>query len=103
MALLHEDGSLIDQLINDSLGRLLLVDHSGRLTHQEGTSVVNRLVINVVRQVLKVMLDGNDTLGGQLLDIFGSVLFPVLDVRVLADTERTTLCHVSNLQRTIRL
>lgn len=33
VALLHEDGSLIDQLVNDSLGRLLLVDHSGCLTH----------------------------------------------------------------------
>lgn len=96
MARLHEDGSLVDQLVNDSLGRLLLVHHSGRLAHQEGTSVVNRLVIDIVRQVLKVMLDGNNTLRSQLLDVFGAVFFPVLDVRVLADTERTTLGHVSN-------
>lgn len=36
------------------------------------------------------MLDGDDTLGSELLDLLGAVLLPVQDVRVLADAQGTT-------------
>lgn len=96
VALGHLNSGIVDQLVNNSLGRLLLVDHSSGLAHQVRTGVVDRVVINVIRKVFKVMLDRNDTLGGQLLDIRGAVFFPVLNVGVLADTERTTLDQVSD-------
>jgi hypothetical protein len=37
------------------------------------------------------MLDRDNALGGQLLDLVLAVLFPVLDVFVVANTEWTTL------------
>jgi hypothetical protein len=37
------------------------------------------------------VLDGDDTLGGELLDLLVTVLLPVEDVRVLANTEGTAL------------
>jgi hypothetical protein len=37
------------------------------------------------------VLDGDDSLGGKLLDLLVAVLLPVEDVSVLANTERTTL------------
>ena len=102
VALRHLNSGIVDQLINNCLSGLLLVDHSSGLTHQVRTGVVNRVVINIIRQVFKVVLDRNDTLGGQLLDILGTVFFPVLNVGVLADTERTTLDQVSDkLQKSI--
>lgn len=102
VALRHLNSGIVDQLINNCLSGLLLVDHSSGLTHQVRTGVVNRVVVNIIRQVFKVVLDRNDTLGGQLLDILGTVFFPVLNVGVLADTERTTLDQVSDkLQKSI--
>jgi hypothetical protein len=37
------------------------------------------------------VLDGNNTFGSELLDLLVTVLLPVEDVRVLANTEGTTL------------
>lgn len=91
VALLDPSNGIVDQLVDDGLGGLLLVDHGGGLAHQVGTGVVNVLVINVIGQVLHVVLNGDDTLGSELLDLVGAVLFPVLDVGVVADTERTAL------------
>lgn len=91
MTLVQKVRSIVDQLVNNRLGRLLLVDHSSGLTHQVGTSVVNVVVVNVVGHVLKVVLNGNNTLGSELLDLLSTVFLPVLDVFVLADTEGTAL------------
>jgi hypothetical protein len=39
------------------------------------------------------VLDGDDTLGGELLDLLVAVLLPVEDIRVLANAEGTTLLY----------
>ena len=104
MALVQELRSLVDQLVNNGLGRLLLVDHSSGLTHQVRTSVVNVVIVNVVGHVLKVVLNGDNTLASELLDFLGAVLLPVLDVFVLADTEGTALkrfCQFTNFAKSL--
>ncbi len=87
---LEESSSIRNELIDNGFGRLLLVHDSSNLTHQEGTSIVQDRVINVIGQVLKVVLDGNDTLGSELLDLILAVLLPVNNVVVLADAQRAT-------------
>jgi hypothetical protein len=41
------------------------------------------------------VLDGDDTLGGKFLDLLVAVLLPVEDIRILANTEGTSLYFVS--------
>lgn len=91
VALLEQNSGIPDELINDSLGRLLLVDNGGNLAHQVGTGIVQSVVIDIIGQVLHIVLHGDDTLGGELLDLIVTVFLPVDDVRVLANTEGTTL------------
>lgn len=91
VALGEKNSSIVDKLVDDGLGRLLLVDDGSDLAHQEGTGVVEGLVINIVGKVLEIVLDGDDTLGGELLDLVLAVLLPVGDVGVVADTEGTAL------------
>lgn len=91
VALLEQDSGIADELVNDSLGRLLLVDNGGNLAHQPRTGIVQSLVIDIIGQVLHIVLDRDDTLGGELLDLIVTVLLPVDDVRVLANTEGTSL------------
>lgn len=91
VALLQQSSGVRDELVNNSLGRLLFRHNGSDLAHQERPSVVQRLVVNVIGQVLEIVLDGDDTLGGQLLDFFLAVLFPVLDVGVVADAQGTAL------------
>lgn len=91
VALLEQDSGISNELINDSLGRLLLVDNGGNLAHQEGAGIVQSFIVDIIGQVLHIVLDGNNTLGGELLNLLVAVLLPVNDVGVLADTEGTTL------------
>ena len=91
MALVDVISGIVDQLVDDGLGGLLLIDDGGSLAHQVGASVVDCVVVDVIGQVLEVVLNGDNTLSGKLLDILGTVILPVLDVGVLADTEGTTL------------
>lgn len=95
VALRQEDSSIVNQLVDDGLGRLLVVNDSGSLTHQVRTGVVNGIIVNIIRQVLEVMLDRDDTLGSEFLDLLSAVVLPVLDVGVLADTKGTTLVLIS--------
>lgn len=95
VALVQDLSSIVDQLVNNGLGRLLVVDHSSGLTHQVRTSVVNVVVVNVVGHVLEVVLNGDNTLGSELLNLLCAVLLPVLDIFVLADTKGTTLGFLS--------
>lgn len=95
VALLHHRTGLRDHLVNNSLGGLLLLDDSSNLAHQEGTSIVESVIIDVVGQVLHIVLNRDDTLPGELLNLLSAVLLPVLDVRVVADSERTALFHIS--------
>lgn len=91
VALLQQNSGISDKLINDSLGRLLLVDNGGNLAHQVGTGIVQSVIIDIIGQVLHIVLDGDDTLSGELLNLIVAVLLPVDDVRILANTEGTTL------------
>lgn len=90
VTLLQESSSIRNELINNSLGGLLLVHNSSDLTHQEGTGIVQGVIINIIGQVLKVVLDGDDTLGSKLLNLLGAVLLPVQNVRVLTDAQGAT-------------
>lgn len=56
--------------------------------------VVDGLVVNILH-VFKVVLDRDDTLASELLDLLGTVLLPVGDVCVIADSHRPALEHVS--------
>lgn len=97
VAVFEHSGSIRNKLVDNSLSRLLLLNDSSDLAHQERTSVVQGVVINVVGQVLHIVLNRDNTLVGKLLDFLAAVLLPVLDVRVVAHTERTALCHISNV------
>ena len=96
MALLHHRTGLRDHLINNNLGGLLLIDDSSDLAHQEWTSVVESVIIDVVGKVLHIVLNGDNAFSSELLNLLGAVLFPVLDIGVVADTERTALLYVSS-------
>jgi len=39
---------ITNQLVNNSLGRLLLVHNGGCLTHQERSCVIHGIIINVI-------------------------------------------------------
>jgi hypothetical protein len=88
---LEQSSGIRDEFIDDGLGGLLLVDNGSNLAHQVRAGVVKCVVVDVIGQVLHVVLDGNNTLGSELLDLLVTVLLPVEDVRVLANTEGTTL------------
>ena len=79
--------SIADELIHNFPGSLLLVANSSDLAHQEWSCVIHGLVIKVITQLLQVMLHRQNALASQLLDLSCSVLLPVLNVWVLADTE----------------
>jgi hypothetical protein len=79
--------SIADELVHNFPGSLLLVANSSDLAHQERSCVVHCLVIKIVTQLLQVVLDGQNALASQLLDLSCSVLLPILNVWVLADTE----------------
>ena len=91
VALLQQCSSIVHELINNSLGRLLFVYNSSNLAHQEGASVFKGLVVNIIREVLHVVLSRNNSLGGELLDLILAVLLPVFDVFVVTDTEWAAL------------
>ncbi len=90
MASVQSLDSITNQLINESLCRLLLVDSGGSLTHQEWTSVIHSLIINIITKLLEVVLDWDNTLGGQLLNLLCAVILPVADVVVVTDAHWAT-------------
>lgn len=81
---------IANKLVDNSPSRLLLVDNSSGLAHQEGSGVIHSLVIKVVTHLLEIVLDGDYTLAGELLDLVLPVLLPVGDVGVSPHAERTT-------------
>ena len=68
-----------------------MMENRGDLAHEEWTGIVQGLVVDVVGKVLQVVLDGDYALGGQFFDLLVSVVFPVLDVWVVAHTQRAAL------------
>jgi hypothetical protein len=105
VALLDPRNSITNQLVNNSLGALLLIHNSRCLAHQERSCVIHGLVINVVTckelvdfpiirvvlltQSLKVVLDRNNSLACKLLNLSSTVLFPVGNISVVSYTERS--------------
>ena len=90
LALVDDLDGITNKLINKSLCRLLLVDSGSSLTHQEWAGVVHGLIIDIITELLKVVLDWDYALGGELLDLLCAVLLPVVDVVVLADAHWAT-------------
>lgn len=91
VTLLQRLHSIGDKLIDNGLGRLGLVNNSSDFAHQPRTCVVKNIVVNIVGQILEIMLDRDDTLRSQVLNLLLTVLFPVLNVCVVADTKWSTL------------
>ena len=83
--------SIIDHLIHNLLGALLLIHHRRGLAHQERARAVHGVVVDVVAEGFKVVLDGDGAFGGEGLDFLGAVFFPVTDVGVVADAEGAAL------------
>jgi hypothetical protein len=48
VSLLDPCNGITNQFVDNSLGALLLVHNSGRLTHQEWSCVVHSIVINII-------------------------------------------------------
>lgn len=93
VALLHPGDSVVDKLVNDGLGRLLLVDNGGALAHEEGAVLVEDILVIVVvvvvtclHNLVEIGLVGDGTLGGELLHLGLAVDLPVVDVLIVADT-----------------
>lgn len=98
VALLDPGDSVVDELVDNLLGRLLLVDERSGLTHEEGAELVERVLAIIVATVaavaalthklVEVSLVGDGALGGELLHLLHTVGLPLVDVRVVADTHR---------------
>jgi hypothetical protein len=81
--------SITDKLVDNFPCGLLVFHNSSDLAHQERARIVHCLVIKIVAQLLEVVLDRQYALAGELLDLARPVLFPVCNVWVVADTERS--------------
>lgn len=108
VALLEPCDGVVDKLVDNSLGGLLLVADSSGLAHEEGAELVQRIVdidlgrvvvaaaaatLTVtarVHQLLKIGLVRDNTLCGELLDLLLTLRLPVLNVWVLAYTQGAT-------------
>lgn len=108
VALLDDLDGITNELVNDSLGGLLLVDNGSALAHEEGAESLKRVVILIVAEVLdanlggellaavigveelvEVSLVGDGALGSELLHLGLALRLPVVDVRVVADAHGT--------------
>lgn len=81
---------LTHHLINYLLRRLLLIHNRSNLAHQEGSRIIQRIVIDVIPQPLHIILNGDLAPRREFLDFLGAIVFPVVDVWVLAHSERTS-------------
>lgn len=117
-ALSQACGTIIDELVDNLLGALELVDDGGALAHQERPELVHEVInVNILlgldvgllvilalglaagnvkvgallaaHDLVKVGLVGEDSLGGQLLDLVLAVILPVKDVGVLLHAQGT--------------
>lgn len=86
----NDRDSLRYHLIDDDLCRFSLVDDRSRQSHQVGSRIVHLFVGQVVAFGVEIVLDRDDTFVGQVFDLVLSVLFPVGDVGIAADTERSS-------------
>lgn len=99
VALLQLGNSIVDKLIDDSLGGHLDVDNSGSLAHQEGAELLQGIIVVVVvgsgldnrrrlvaaaEDLVEIGLVGDGALCGELLHLLLAVGLPVGDVGVVA-------------------
>ena len=91
LPLRHPCNRVTHHLVHNSFCALLLVDHGCGLAHQERARAVHCLVVNVVSERLEVMFNWDSAFGSERFDLGGAVLFPVLDVRIVADAEGSAL------------
>lgn len=100
VALLQLGNSIVDELIDNSLGGLLDVDNGSSLAHQEGAELLQRIVVVVVvglldgldngglvaavEDLVEIGLVGDGALCGELLHLLLAVGLPVVDVGVVA-------------------
>lgn len=105
-ALLQLGNSIVDELIDNSLGGLLDVDNSSSLAHQEGAELLQRVVILLVvgllggldngrllaavEDLVEIGLVGDGALGSELLHLRLAVGLPVVDVGVVAHAHGST-------------
>lgn len=88
-ALLHPRHGIVHKLVDDGLGRLLLIHDGGALAHEEGAELLEGVVVLVllaalrVHDLVEVGLVGDGALGGELLHLGGAVDLPVVDVVVV--------------------
>lgn len=109
VAALHPGNGIVDKLVNDAAGRLLLVDNGGALAHEERAEGVNGVVVLVegqgldtnllgglahlllvarvddVHELIEIGLVGDGALGGELLHLLLALSLPVVDVGVVVD------------------
>lgn len=100
--------SIVDELINDSLGRLVLVHNSSGLAHEVGPELIDDVIdLGVLAGLVEdlgdalgdgglargepidVVLERDDTLGGELADLVLALGLPLVDVGVVADAHGT--------------
>lgn len=109
VAALHPGDGVVDKLVNDGAGRLLLVDNGGALAHEQRAEGVNGVVVLVdgegldanllgglahlglvarvddVHELVEVGLVGDGALCGELLHLLLALRLPVVDVGVVVD------------------
>lgn len=78
-----------NHLINDLPRALPLVHNSSGLTHKERSCVIHGVIIDIISKTLHVPFDWNCSLACELLDLVLAVLFPVSNVWVVANAERS--------------
>jgi hypothetical protein len=49
--------SLSDHLVNDCLCGLSLIDDRGRLAHEERSSIVHSVIIDIIAKLLEIVLN----------------------------------------------
>jgi hypothetical protein len=97
VAPLQPSNGVVHKLVNDSLGRLLLVNDGSALAHEVRSVLVKDVLLIVVFalagafcELVKIGFVGNDALGDELLNLCLAVGLPVINVVVVADTHRAT-------------
>lgn len=88
LCLVHTGDSHVDHFIDDGLCGLALVADCSGLAHQERPGLVLGLLIDIIAPLLHVVFNGYDALGGQLLDVGLTVGLPVVDIRIVPDSQR---------------
>jgi hypothetical protein len=91
IAILQRRNGPINHIINNPFRGLLLICNRSSLAHKEWAGVIEGVVVNLVAKGLHIVFNWNLTTACKLLDLLSSVIFPVLNIWVQADTEWAAL------------